>query len=85
MIDPEIGKDVPHKQIGPAIGVANGVQDRAHDEKTKITQKNEFGIFCLIQGRSGIEMVDATSKTVLLAFASTFLLDFVLVVTGNVG
>ena len=85
MVDPEIGEEVPHKQIGPPPLAADRVQDAANDSQAYITQYNQLGILCLIQRAAGVEMVDTTEDAILLALAATLALTLMLVVASDIG
>ncbi len=85
VIDPEIWGKIPDKQIGETIILSKGVQNRASDKETDVTQKDQLRILCFVKRTPRVEMVDATSHAILLANSAAFTLDLVLVVTGNIG
>ena len=85
MVDPKIWGEIPDEQIGESINLSNGIENAAGDEKTNIAQKDQLRILCLVQRTAGIEMIDATSKAIVLAVPATFALDLVFVVTGDIG
>lgn len=85
VVDPQIWQAVPHKHVEPAKCLAKGEEDRSYDGKPQVAQHNKLSILCLVQRAAGVEVVDATQKTVLLAPASSLSLVFVVVVASDVG
>lgn len=85
VINPKVGQDVPHKQVRPAKVLANSEENAACDQETQIAEKDQLRIFRFVQWTRGIEVVDTLAKTVLLAFAATFALALVVVVSSHVG
>lgn len=85
MIHPQIRGNIPNEQIRESIILADQEQDAARDEQTKVTEKDQFGVFGLIQRTVGVEMVDTSAKSILLANSATFTLTLVLVVASHVG
>ena len=85
MIDPKIWGEIPHEQIGETVILSDGIEDAASDEETNIAQEDQLRILCLIQRATRIEMIDATSKAIVLANSTPLALDLVLVVACDVG
>lgn len=84
VINPEIGNEVPHKHVRPSKPLAQSKEDTANDEKTNIGQDDQFGIFLLIQRAGRVEVVDAPSHAVGLAFAPTLALPLMVVVSCHI-
>jgi hypothetical protein len=85
VINPQIRQNVPYEQVGPAIGLSNRDQDAGSDQEPEITQCDQLGIFSLVQWAGRIEVVNTSTKTVLLSLPAAFELAFVEIVTGNIG
>ena len=85
VVDPEVGNKVPDKHVGEAIGLAEVGKTDGSDGNTNVAQDNELSIAVLVQRASGIEVVDTTAKTVMLALATPLTLALMVVVAGNVG
>lgn len=85
VIHPQIWGNIPNEKIRKSIILAYQEQDAARDEQTKVAEKDQLGVFGLIQRTVGVEMVDTSAESILLANASTFTLTLVLVMASHVG
>jgi hypothetical protein len=49
VVDPKVGKEVPHEHVLESVRLAKSDQDGDSDGKSEITQENEFSILGFIQ------------------------------------
>ena len=85
MIDPQIWQEIPHEQVRHAV-ISPDPEEGAHgDKEPNITEQDEFGIFCLIEGTRRVEVVDTIAKAVRFPFSAAFMLPLVEVMPANVG
>lgn len=85
MVNPEVGKKVPDSHVIPAKLLAKEVQGSHGQTNADIAHNNELGITVLVERAAGIEVVDATPITVMLALATTLTLALMVVVASDVG
>lgn len=85
MVDPQVWKTIPYEQVRPTKPRSELVENGSYDQKTKITQQNQFRILGLIQWTVGVEVIDTCENSIPLALAASLLLILVVVVTGGVG
>lgn len=85
MVYPEIRNSIPHEKVQPAKVGSHIVQAAPSQEKTQVTQSDQLRVPRLVQWAAGIEMVDTTEITVLLALTSTLGLTLMVVVAGDIG
>lgn len=85
MIDPQIGGNIPNKQIRETIVLTHQEQDAAGDEKTQVAEQDQFGVFGLVQRTAGVEVVDTREESVLLTHPATLTLALMLIVASDVG
>lgn len=85
VVHPEVGDKVPHQHVLEAESLAK--VHEASDSKTdaQVTEKHLAGVLVLIQRAAGVEVVDTSEQTVLLALATALTLALVVIVTGLVG
>ena len=84
MVDPEIRKEVPDEQIGPAEVLPEEEEDSPRNSQTEIAQQDQVLVLPLVQRARGHEMVHTTANTILLAFTLSFTLPLVVVVSSDV-
>ena len=84
VVDPQVGDDVPNKEVGEAVVLANPGKSSEGDGNADVGQENELLILLLVEGRRGVEVVDTLEETVLLADALALRLAAVVVVTSDV-
>ena len=84
MIHPQVWQDIPHSQISPAIGFANHGKCTESESEANVACEDELGIFSLVQWTCRIEVVDSSSKAVLLSFPTALLLAFMKIMSSNV-
>ena len=85
VVDPQIRKDIPDQEVGPAESAANEVKRRANETKTEIAEQNQMRILGIVDRAARIEVVDTAEETILRAVTTSVTLSAVLVVAGNVG
>lgn len=85
MVDPEVGNKVPDGHVVEAKLLHEEVQTSSDQTNTNVAQDDELSITVLIQRAAGVEVVDTTAETVLLALSATLALALVEVVAGDVG
>src|SRR5271170_4184012 len=84
MIHPQIGQEVPNKEVGPAKSLADGEENRSGDKQSNIAQHDQLGILLLVQRARRVKMIDTTAEAVPFAFTSTLALPFVEVVASRI-
>lgn len=84
MVDPEIGCNIPDKEVGHPICLADPVQGAEGEQETEIAEQDQISILGLVQRALGVEVIDTASPAVTLAFSASFALRLVVVVAGDV-
>jgi len=85
VVHPEIREEIPDEEIGPSEGLADIEEGTAGDSETEIAEEDEVLILLLVQRAGGKEVVDATSKPVLLALTLALRLTLMVVMASDVG
>lgn len=85
VVNPEVGNKVPDEHVGEAESLAQVDEGSGSDTDTNVAQNNELGIAVLVQGASGVEVVNTTSIAVVLALATALTLTLMVVVASDVG
>ena len=83
-MDPQVGGDVPDKQVRPTKVLAHEKEDGGSDEQTEIAQQDQMLVLLLIQRAVRHEVVDTTEPAILLTSALTLELLVVVVVASHV-
>jgi len=85
MIYPKIWQTIPHSQIQPAKIPSKQHKRSRRDGNAKVTQQDQILVFLLVQRTLWIEVVDASSNTIVTTFAFPFQLLLMVVMSGHVG
>ena len=85
VVDPEVGDEVPDSHVGPAKGVAEVEETSGSQGDTNVAVDDELGVLGVEDGALGVEVVDTTAETVLLALTTALALAAVEVVASDVG
>lgn len=84
VVHPEVGDKVPNQHVLGAESLAKVHEASDNKADTQVAEKHLSGVLVLVQRAAGVEVVDASEKTVLLALATALTLALVVVVTGLV-
>ena len=84
MIDPQVWNPVPHEHVLPAISLPQNKQYGAYGGQAKVRPDNEVLILFLIDRAGRIEVVDTTSKSIVLALPFTLNLLRMNIMTGSI-
>lgn len=85
VVDPEVGKEVPHEHVGPSECLGEVDESSSSNSDADVAQDDELCIPVLVQGASRVEVVNTTAETVALALATALALTLVVVVASDVG
>ena len=85
MVDPEPGNPEPDKRVGPAEGLTEVDLGETGKGDTNITEDDGSGVLVVVNRAAGIEVVDTTAVSILLALATALTLALVEVVASHVG
>lgn len=85
VVDPEVGEEVPDEHVGGAEGLAEVDEGGDGDGDADVGDDDPGGLTLIVEGRAGVEVVDAGEPAVLLALATALALLLVVVVAGDVG
>lgn len=64
VVHPDVRGEVPDSHVGESIGLGKHDESSDGDGNSKIAQKNELGILCLIERAAWVEVVDTVHESV---------------------
>lgn len=85
VVDPKPRDPEPDKRVGPSESVAEINLHESVESNANVAQDNELGVLLLVQRASRVEVIDTSSRSIVLALAAPLTLALVEVVTGNIG
>ena len=84
MVHPKIRQTIPHSQVPPAKISSKQHKHSRRDSNAEVTQQDQILVLLLIQRTLGIEVVDASSNTVVTTFAFSFQLLLMMVMSSHI-